>query len=232
MLSKDENFYSMARNVAALLDDVQDWQSIPKFVQYAKTLNDLLSDVGNEKEQAEIVTTGATEDKHNAKSAAATMAVDLAKRTLSFAKDTNDRKLYDELNISKDAIVKKHDAEALSKLRAMAQKMKPLLSQLLDYGVDPKELEALQDANEVFRAMLDAPRQLIIKRKEHNNTIFADHIPAIRDLLDSMDNLVNKFKGTEFEKRYQSARMVIDHGSRRNDKGKGDDNGPENEPNE
>lgn len=223
MLTRDENYLSMARNVANVLkDNKSEWKALPKFASWVNELYDLLGLNSKEKSDAEIDTTGTTLDKEAAGAYAIKYANNLTKRAMNYAIEIKSMELQKQLNIHKSELERGHDSKIGDKLKDVLNRMKDLGSALNDYGVGAEHLETLAKAISQYEALLDEPRRKVRERKGHN--IMALHsLSDIKLVIEKMDNSINYFEESKFEMDYQNARIVIDYGTRKGKgKGKGD----------
>ena len=220
MKSIDENYMSMVRNVISVLDRYADiWKKVKKYTDYVTTLIALTSDTQEHQILAELDPKGYTENKHLAEALAIELALDLSKRASSYAWDSKQMDLYEQLNITKHDLLQGHDSQIVAKLKDILASLKKNTAALQDYGIDAEDLGDLKKATDTYNSLLDKPREKIVERKGYNTTI-AKNMPAIKEVIEQMDNLMGNFKETPFAVDYKNARIVIDTGrSGGNDEG-------------
>lgn len=221
MVSKKENYLSMARNLAAVLVDYEDvWKTLPKFQAYTYEFFNLMGVTSKHKSSAEIKSTGATTDKEAAGNYAIDYASKLTKRATNYALDADNVELEDQLRIRRSELGHGHDSKISDKLNDVLTRMQAIENELKDHGVGPEELKKLQGAIIHYDSLLDKPRKLIRDRKGFNAEALQS-LSKIRQLITRLDNAINYFEGSRFEMDYQNARIVIDLGTRKRKK-KGD----------
>ncbi|MFA6058262.1 MAG: hypothetical protein WC756_08680 [Taibaiella sp.] len=219
MLTSEENFLRMARTVNVVLNDnVSSWGHVGRFAQGAKDLDQLLSQSAIVSSEAKIVTTGATEDKHEAANKAIELGVKLAKRASIYALDKKNVTLHDQLRISRSSLTNRHDEEAIAKLRDVYKQMAKKVTELGPYMVTQEDLAQLNTLTLEFEAIANKPRVLVTTRKAHNDSV-PKLIAEIRTILYDLDSLINIFENTTFASQYANARKIIDLGGRHDDPG-------------
>jgi hypothetical protein len=217
MKQPDENFASMCRAVQNILTQHQtEWQAKTAFKNQVLIFNDLMDALSIATEGAEIVSTGATEDKANAENAAAELAVNLAKRASIYAMSIHNLELHDQLRISKSSLLKRPDTLTLAKLKDIHSRLTPIISELEDYGVMPADLAELKTLTDTFETLITRPRELIVDRKGYNQHTIPELLASLRETLYKTDSLINIFSGSTLETSYKDARIIIDLGIHHN----------------
>ena len=218
MKQSDENFVSMCRAVQDVLTKHQAlWEPKVAFKNQATTFNGLMDDMGLAMESAEIVSTGATDNKTNSEMSAVLLAVNLAKRASIYAMEVGNMELHDQLRVTKSTLLRRPDTLTLAKLRDIHSRLSEIVAELADYGVLPTDLTALNSMNDAFDALIARPRTLIVERKGYNQDTIPSLLSALREVLYKMDSLVNIFSGSDLAKEYKDARIIIDLGRRKDD---------------
>lgn len=215
MTTRDKNYLTMCRTVNTVFTKYETvWQTNNRFTREVETFGGLLSQLQDVKVDAEVVTTGATVDKADAAVELYAKAVDLGKRASVYALDTNNQELHNQLRTSKGSLSNMHDTFSLAKARDIYKRIDAIKEELADYGIlaeDVAELKALIDA---YDALISRPRELIVERKGHNESI-PELLKKLRESVYKLDSLINLFSGTAFETDYKNARTVVDTGRRK-----------------
>lgn len=215
MTTKDENYVSMCRSVNEVFSRYQSvWETNPRFTKEVTGFRELLTNILNTKADSNIVTTGATTDKSEAGMALYNHAVNLGKRASVYALDTDNMELHDRLRTSRGALSNMHDTFALAKSKDIYNQLSVIKDALPDYGVAEAELTDLKARIDAFDALISRPRDLIVERKGHNQTI-PEQMQALRKNIYKLDSLINIFDGSPFEMDYRNARKVVNLGSRK-----------------
>lgn len=215
MKTRQENYMSMARAVAETLrHHEEEWKSLPKFMDCAAALNELLHNTDMEQTLAEISSVGVTIDKSLAAENAIDIGVKLSRRAIVYAVDTENHGLEHQLHISKSALLRGHQSIIMHKLEDVRSHLVSILPFLKDYGVVEKDLILLEEAIHAYNTMFVNPRQTIVERKGHN-TLALLNLPAIRKVMHKMDNLINYFEPGKFAMDYHNARIIVDLGRRK-----------------
>jgi hypothetical protein len=217
MRTKEENFLSMAKATNATLKrNKAKWENVKRFALSAQVLKDLISLTNEMSANAEIETTGATTDKHQAALDAVKWGVKMAKRASIYALDQKDMQLHDQLRTSRSSMLSRHDAETIAKLRDLHKRISPIVGKLEDYAVLPVDMQRLKQLTDAFENMESDPRDLIVERKTINGSI-PKLKRKIQETLYQLDSLINIFDETPFEAEYLNARKIIDLGGRSDD---------------
>jgi hypothetical protein len=216
MRQTDENFVSMCRAVQDVLTKhTAVWETTVAFKNQATSFNGLMDEMGIAMESAEIVSTGATDNKSNAELKAVLLAVNLAKRASIYAIEVNNMELHDQLRVTKSTLLRRPDTMTLAKLRDIHTRLNTIVAELGDYGVLPTDLAELNAATDAFDALIARPRTLIVERKGYNQDTIPSLLSALREVLYKMDSLMNIFSGTELPKEYKDARIIVDLGKKK-----------------
>lgn len=218
MRQVEENFLSMCKAVQDVLKTHEAvWMSQVAFAEQVMTFQSLLVEMSDALVKAEIVTTGATVHKSNAKLSAIRLAVDLASRGSVYARSVENWELSGYLKTSKSLLLKRADMLTLSMLRNIHFWLMSVVTELEDYAVDMEALNQLNSHINAYEAVIARPRMLILERKGMNQHVIPLLFKKIRRVLSNLDHLVNVFHGTALPSSYQDARIIIDMGGRKND---------------
>lgn len=215
MTTRDKNYLTMARTLNEIFVRHQSvWETNPRFVREVRTFEEVLGLLTDVKVDSNIVTTGATMDKAEAAVNLYNQAVNLGKRASVYALDNNNQELHDQLRTSKGALSNMHDTFSLAKAKDIYKRLEPLKAELIDYGVSEEEMSELKELIDAYDALVTRPRELIVERKGHNESI-PELMKKLRESVYKLDSLVNLFSGTAFETDYKNARIIVDTGRRK-----------------
>ncbi len=218
MTTRDENYLSMCRTVNSVFTKYAEvWQAHKRFAREVETFGTLLNQLHDVKVDAEVVTTGATVDKADAAMQLYAKAVDLGKRASVYALDNNNQELHNQLRTSRGALSNMHDTFSLAKARDIYKRVEEIKDELGDYGVSAEDLAELKQLIDAYDMLIDRPRELIVERKGHNESI-PELLKSLRESVYKMDSLINLFSGTAFETDYRNARIIVDMGRRKKQK--------------
>ena len=218
MKQSDENFVSMCKAVRDVLTKhTAIWEPRVAFKNQVTVFGGLMDDMDLAMESAEIVSTGATDNKTNAEMSAVLLAVNLAKRASIYAMEVGNMELHDQLRVTKSTLLRRPDTLTLAKLRDIHSRLNAIVAELADYGVLPADLTALNSMNDAFDALIARPRTLIVERKGYNQDTIPSLLSALREVLYKMDSLINIFSGSDLAKEYKDTRIIIDLGRRKDD---------------
>lgn len=215
MLSKQENFLTMAHAVNEVLKKYSTkWANVPRFVQGATELNDLvdLTTIGNAK--ADSDNTGATVDKFTAGRIAMKQGISLGKRASIYALDKGNMDLHRRLRFNRSELEHGHDTEALAKMREVYDLLNGIVAELAPYAVLPADVQHYKKLVDEYDHMLTKPRQLITARKTLNTQVLPANLKNIQETLEVLDAFMHLFEKTPFYGDYFNARKIVELGSR------------------
>lgn len=214
MRQTDENFISMSKAVRDVLEKHTNvWTANAAFNTQAGLFLSAMTAIDLAMEGAQIVSTGATDDKANAELVAIKLGVNLAKRASVYALNTGNVELHDQLRVSKSTLLRRPDTLTVAKLRDIRTRIEIIMSQLGDYGVTTNDLTAFESAINAFDALIARSRVLIVERKGYNQATIPELLAELREVLYKLDSLINIFSGTELATAYKDARIIVDLGS-------------------
>ena len=216
MKQSDENFVSMCKAVRDVLTKhTAIWEPRVAFKNQVTVFGGLMDDMDLAMESAEIVSTGATDNKTNAEMSAVLLAVNLAKRASIYAMEVGNMELHDQLRVTKSTLLRRPDTLTLAKLRDIHSRLEGVIADLSDYGVLPDDLVALKGMIDAFDGLIARPRILIVERKTANQDVIPGLLSGLREVLYKMDSLINLFEGTALKQEYKDARIIVDLGRRK-----------------
>jgi hypothetical protein len=160
---------------------------------------------------SEQISTGATNDKEQAAEAAIKLAVKLARFTQAFAKEHNNNTLLDQMKVSYSQLDELPDEQLAPRLQDLLSHITLYATNLVDYGVDADSLPRLQAAIASFNAVKSAPRNIIVARKGHNQTI-PELLRSMRHDCYMLDRLIEIWADShpQFVRDYHNARIIVD----------------------
>lgn len=216
MKQTDENFVSMCKAVRDVLTKhTAVWEPRVAFKNQVTMFGSLMDDMAVAMESAEIVSTGATDNKTNAELKAVQLAVNLAKRGSVYAMEVGNMELHDQLRVTKSTMLRRPDTLTLAKLRDIHSRLNGVIAELADYGVLPSDLADLKSITDTFDELIARPRVLIVERKTANQDIIPGLLSGLREVLYKMDSLINLFEDTDLKREYKDARIIVDLGRRK-----------------
>jgi hypothetical protein len=214
MKTTEENFVRMAQTVQKTLLRHQDlWTKSKPFLTTVGLFRNLLLQLEGNEIHTKTKTNGATKDKGTLGEEAITAGVRLAKIGCSYAEDIENQLLFENLKTCKSALQLDHEASTVAKLRNIHESLTPLIKNLAAYMVTQSDLDAFRETIDNYNEQLSAPRDIVVKRKEHNHNSFY-LIGEMRTLLANIDKKVYMFDKYPFFNEYNSARIIVDLGSR------------------
>lgn len=212
MQTKDENYLRMVlavRTVCTKYESV--WNVNKRFGTEVARINELWNELQLRAAESKIVTTGATKDKAEAAQRLYTLAVNLGKRASVYALDNDNQELHSLLRTSRGALYNMHFGGALNKIEDLAKRINDLKENLVDYGITAEDLAELDKQIAEFSSLVGRPRDIVVQRKGHNDTI-PELLKDLRKSLYKTDSLINLFAESDFETDYRNARVVVDLG--------------------
>ena len=213
MKQADENFVSMCKAVRDVLTThTAIWALRVAFKNQVTVFDGLMDDMDLAMESAEIVSTGATDNKTNVELSAVQLAVNLAKRGSVYAMEVGNMELHDQLRVTKSTMLRRPDTLTLAKLQDIHSRLGGVIVELADYGVLPADLTELKSKTDVFDELIARPRILIVERKTANQDFIPGLLSGLREVLYKMDSLINLFEDTDLKREYKDARIIIDLG--------------------
>jgi len=214
MQKRQENFFRMAESVREVLNRHKEvWQGTPIFASEQAQFETLVTGLHRSTMFAQAKSTGVTEDKEQLKIKAISSTVHLARRAGVFALNTHNMELYEQLHFTKDLLYHFADKVLVAKMRFVETQLHRYQAELVAYSISPQEQQDFTALVETYAAIQARPRDVIVERKQYNNT-GAGLIVQIRQALTKLDSLINIFDGTTFDQEYKSARIVINLGIR------------------
>lgn len=185
------------------------WSEFTRFGTSVTAFKALKTEIDKRAADAQIVTSGATEDKSNAAADAFDLISKLSKRAAVYAIDQNDMELHDSLRVSRGMLSQLSGKAALNKITAVYNRLEALGEALVPYGITADELTKLKTLIDAYDDLSELPRTLIVERSTHIRSL-PQLLTAMRKVLYEMDSLITYFDGTDFEADYLNARKIID----------------------
>jgi hypothetical protein len=133
--------------------------------------------------------------------------------------------LRQRLNVNRTTLELKSEIKAMEIVEFVLESANEFANDLEDYGISEARIQAAEALRDEFKALMAAPRDAIVKRKEITRSInrLATELDSL--LKDKLDTLVNLMEDTHrtFHGNYMDARIVVDYGGHHS--GSGDDAG-------
>lgn len=162
------------------------------------------------------ISTGVTQTKEEAKAAMVSAAISAANAGKSYAGVTGNTGLFAQMTHSKTEINGASDTDADDICQNIHDNLNPYIANTVAYGASATTQTNLQNAINVFSALIGKPRvqQTIVR----NATIsIAEHFLAANALLKGqLDTIMTQYETSNavFFNEYMSARVIIDIGHR------------------
>lgn len=216
MRRKDQSILTMGNVTLALLEgNKTKWESIAPIAECVDniknaigTMNDALLLTGTS------VTTGTTRDKEIAQDNAMDMALQLSGFAQAYALRHGNNELLDQMkSISRRKMERMSDDALADYLKDAHARFVLLSTDASDYGLTTVKVAAFNTVINAYKALMDAPRHVIVTRKGANSTVPAQ-MKIIRDEFQALDLLMEVFADTDpsFLTDYRNSRIVIDRG--------------------
>ncbi|MGB4775794.1 MAG: hypothetical protein WBP45_11520 [Daejeonella sp.] len=196
------------------------WQNFKPFKKLDDELNTIIAELDLAAEGQQVSTTGITLDKEELAEIAVDKVLHIAKNVRVYALENNKHDLYAQLQGNKFQLLNLPDNEQAAALKAMVKAITPFVAELEDYMITAEVLDDAVEAVAASEDVLTKPRTTINSR----STVTASVRTLLnrgRVILGKMDNLIHNFKGTDpvYVSNFKKARIIIDPGSRSEDKG-------------
>lgn len=212
----------------------QVYAGIPVFVQAVRELEDCISEIRLEAQrQAASKSKGVTAGKNIVLDELNRTCIKVAKLLYVYAFRTKNHELLPKVSINKKMLYQTHENDVITIATNVANEASTHAGELVDYGLDDKDLTELRDAIDQFKLLHRTPQQVIGKRKLHTQSLKQLFADADSVLYDQLDNLINKFRDSnpDFFMLYKNSRNVINSAARKGKNNDKEDNGNENDDN-
>lgn len=224
MKTENSNYLNMALAVQKIMKKhAQELATRKMLQQKVSQMNTCITEILYHQKEAVEDSKGTTKSKEDAASDAIELALILANSALEWAKEAKDAVRTGQFDVYMSTFTHVEGVECVARLKNLAEHLDDVAKELEEYDVKAEEIKRLSELTELFSKQMVNPREKIIFRKSHN-TMILHGLSELRKIMTSTDNLMSKFKNTPFLLEYESARIVIDLGTR---KGKGKDDNPE-----
>lgn len=180
------------------------------FLQY----NSNLDQIQVLREQQEIDTSGISDKKDLLRSDLVTKAIDVSRKTETYAKMTNNSILAKEVHYSKTDLDKSSDLKLRDRVLIIHDKADANIADLAEYGVNPGMLIDLKNVIDLFNASIPAIRTGKTETKQVTRQLNR-LLKANDEILAKFDLLVEVVRLTEpvFYSGYKDHRKVINTGA-------------------
>lgn len=210
MNKRTRSFVNMTTTVLNVLNKNESvWSEFTRFGTSVANFKALKTDIDKRAADAQIVTTGGTEDKSNASNDLLDLVSKLSKRASIYAVDQNNMELHDSVRVSRGVLSQLSGKAALNKITAVYNRMKEVEDELVPYGITADDFAKLKELIDAFDDLSELPRTMIVERSMHLQTL-PQLITSMRKVLYEMDGLITFFDGTDFEAEYKNARKIVD----------------------
>lgn len=182
--------------------------SIPAAATAADDFRDLLQQLRDAATEQERYTPRG-EAKQALRDALTDAAVPVAQATAAWAAVHDDPTLAAQMDLHPSHFLRGPQQDAVERATIVLDHATAHATDLLEYGVTPDHLAALDDALDAFAQALGEPRHAITERKAHTEALAALFSRTDAVLTQRLDRLVVLLKGTPFHSDYQAAREIV-----------------------
>ena len=224
MNNRYTNRIDMSRTVIALLDDpthLAAWQGQPplQFGTKAASLRTAVESFAATAARQSAVITGAALDKERNEALLEDLAHELGSLLADYFHDENREQSAAAVDFPISAWRRLRGEHLLNRANLLATTLARALAAdaaaLAGYGLTPDDSTALAAAIDAYRDSIAQPSGAIAERKALTGSLDAAY-RAVATLLESMDRLVLRFRGTDggraFAAAWQAARIIRDYG--------------------
>lgn len=215
MRTRDSNYLNMALAVKKIMQaHATEITGRTMLEAKVKQMNKTIASIQTHHSYAETNSKGVTASKYETAAAAVDLAILLAGFAVEYAKDQKDTIKKARFNVSLSDFERMEGVVVVARLKDLVKHLKEEAAALEAYDVTQAEIDELETLTVSLNTQLADPRELIVIRKSHNEKVHAE-LSNLKAIMESMDNLMGKFKGTSFMNEYEGARMVIPLGTRK-----------------
>lgn len=215
MNAKQEAKVNMYRAVEKHCDDnAAIIATVPAFESTFTNFKTLIADLLGFIKDEDLVTTGITTSKSDAKKNLCTLTGDLAAQVFAFATSTADVKLQSEVDFSVSDLLKTKDDQLGPRCQNIHDRANGNIVALTPFGVTVSSLSDVQSAITLYESKVPGPRNATAQKKTIRQNI-KNKIKEIDNLLTKqLDKTVVAFKssGSDFYNTYKNNRIILDPG--------------------
>lgn len=160
----------------------------------------------------DVPLTGMVVDKSSSKQTLCEMTADIAGVIFAFASATGNQTLKQEVNFNLSKLLQTRDEQLAPRCQSIHARGIENKDALVDYGITPAKLAALQTAINNYAAETPKPRTALSQRKTLTSNLRQLFKDADAILTEQMDKLVSNFKAAnpDFVATYETVRIIID----------------------
>lgn len=228
MKQSESNFLSMVQSVLAVLkSDESIWAGEPEIVS---EVSDIKSEFDQVNEYLEHVSgldpTGHTKSKNSVFDAIIKATFKLCRRMCIYARKQNDLALLNFADHSENSLSAGTEKEAINRCAAIVSKAQSLPDVFLPYKVTADGLAEILQLIEAYQQHVET-RSTVKTDKSVSIHDISGQIGSLKDRLVLLDDMIEGLiEDEEMIARYKLTRMVINYGSGKTLKNKGDKNMP------
>ncbi len=223
MDKKTLNFFEMTYTTNDLMQaNLTRLEPYPQLTKDSALLNTTLGTTGGVMKEVQKDTSGATDDKSNARMAAILKTVSVARRASVYPMLTNNRQLFEQLDIQKSDLTRLAQTALTERLNGVYDDVVSIQEPIAGMGVPPEETTEMRTLIDAYAKYKAVPRTLTAQHKTLNQSSLPALKKELRTILDRLDRLMLVFEGTSFYEDYRNARIIIDrtgHEPEEGDKG-------------
>lgn len=159
---------------------------------------------------------GISYDKQTIKTMLADAIFGIAHPVAGYAASKNNQTLEQKLNKAYSGIRKMRDQKISSFASEVIELVTPLLAQIVSTGITQQTLDALDHTNQAFQAVVTAPRNAKVIRKQLTETLSSkmeDVMGNIKRTLDRLSARYNAIGQKEFSLQYKASRKLQPYGN-------------------
>lgn len=184
---------------------------LPGFLTYFAPLKSGIKQIQTIHEQQELSKKGITANKNRLRVTLTTQALDIERRVVAYATNTNNNALLGEVSFTESDLKKCPNMVLKDRCQVIYNCASSNATALEEYGVTGRGLNYLQSCIDNFNTAIPATRLGIADKKKATNQL-SDLFDSMAANLDKIDTLVEmvKISHPDFYKEYKSVRKIID----------------------
>jgi hypothetical protein len=214
MNRKQKSFYVMELALRDFLDqNATITSTLPNFGSFFTAFSENIRKIQIFTEQQETDKSGFAWQKSQLRNDLSARALEVCRKTATFAKLTHNAVLAREVHYSETDIKRSTDSMLKDRAWVILEKAEMNLAELAAYGITAEMLTGLKAALEQFISAIPQPRMGIIEKK-HATDQLALLFEVNDELLDDMDALAEiiRYSHPEFFQKYWDHRKIIETG--------------------
>ena len=191
MRSRQTNFIAMCRRVLGLMekqiDIISEVPAASKLISDFKENLNLMQGLATEQKK---IISGQTQKKTKTKLNLARETMIISHRAEAYAQMKKDLILQRKVHLAETHLLKRSDVNFTSTCSAIHHTAHANREVLMEYGVNEASLVHLKASIDNYQAVMGAPKEAIIKRKQLTHQL-AERIVEQRAILDKIDTLMS-----------------------------------------